>query len=170
MGESHEDAATRMALHVLAYNPARVVNIVGIHPLGVRRSCWLLRFCRLSVKAEFHTELTERTLQQMRVPAPSTRRGRRGCCVGGPAATVSSARSLPADSMVGVACQQSARNRFRNPRLTCQRVASQAFAPISSSWTADMRGGGFGEVMLTFIKGHGGAGIMADGCIRDFAS
>jgi len=33
---------------------------------------------------------------------------------------------------------------------------------------ADMRSGVFGEMMLTFFKGRGGAGIVIDGCIRDY--
>jgi len=33
---------------------------------------------------------------------------------------------------------------------------------------ADMRSGVFGDMMLTFFKGRGGAGVVIDGCIRDF--
>jgi regulator of RNase E activity RraA len=33
---------------------------------------------------------------------------------------------------------------------------------------ADMRSGVFGNMMLTYLKGKGGAGIVVDGCIRDF--
>jgi regulator of RNase E activity RraA len=33
---------------------------------------------------------------------------------------------------------------------------------------ADMRSGVFGEMMLTFFKGRGGAGVVIDGCIRDY--
>ncbi len=32
----------------------------------------------------------------------------------------------------------------------------------------DMRSGIFGEMMLTYFKGRGGAGIIIDGCIRDY--
>jgi len=32
----------------------------------------------------------------------------------------------------------------------------------------DMRSGVFGNMMLTYLKGKGGAGIVVDGCIRDF--
>ena len=32
----------------------------------------------------------------------------------------------------------------------------------------DMRSGIFGEMMLTFFKGRGGAGLVIDGCVRDF--
>jgi len=32
-----------------------------------------------------------------------------------------------------------------------------------------MASGVFGEMMLTYFKGRGGAGIVVDGCIRDFA-
>jgi len=35
---------------------------------------------------------------------------------------------------------------------------------------ANERSGVFGEMMLTFFKGRGGAGIVVDGCIRDFAA
>jgi len=35
---------------------------------------------------------------------------------------------------------------------------------------ANMRSGVFGEMMLTFFKGRGGAGVVVDGCIRDFAA
>jgi len=33
---------------------------------------------------------------------------------------------------------------------------------------ADMRSGVFGEMMLTFFQGRGGAGLVVDGCIRDY--
>jgi regulator of RNase E activity RraA len=33
---------------------------------------------------------------------------------------------------------------------------------------ADMRSGVFGEMMLTYFKGKGGAGLVVDGCIRDY--
>ncbi len=32
----------------------------------------------------------------------------------------------------------------------------------------DMRSGIFGEMMLTYFKGKGGAGVVIDGCIRDY--
>ncbi len=32
----------------------------------------------------------------------------------------------------------------------------------------DLTSGVFGEMMLTFFKGQGGAGVIIDGCIRDF--
>ena len=32
----------------------------------------------------------------------------------------------------------------------------------------DMRSGCFGEMMLTYLKGKGGIGVVIDGCIRDF--
>jgi len=32
----------------------------------------------------------------------------------------------------------------------------------------DMRSGVFGDMMLTFFKGRGGAGVVIDGCIRDY--
>ncbi|MBO0660973.1 ribonuclease activity regulator RraA [Jiella sp. MQZ9-1] len=32
---------------------------------------------------------------------------------------------------------------------------------------ADMASGVFGEMMLTYLKGRGGAGVIVDGCIRD---
>ena len=33
---------------------------------------------------------------------------------------------------------------------------------------ADMRSGVFGEMMLTYFAGRGGAGVVIDGCIRDY--
>lgn len=33
----------------------------------------------------------------------------------------------------------------------------------------DMASGVFGEMMMTYFKGQGGAGVVIDGCIRDFA-
>jgi regulator of RNase E activity RraA len=33
---------------------------------------------------------------------------------------------------------------------------------------ADMRSGIFGEMMLTYFKGKGGAGVVIDGCLRDY--
>ncbi|MGP1396047.1 MAG: ribonuclease activity regulator RraA [Inquilinaceae bacterium] len=33
---------------------------------------------------------------------------------------------------------------------------------------ADMRAGVFGEMMLTYFKGRGGAGVVIDGCLRDW--
>lgn len=32
----------------------------------------------------------------------------------------------------------------------------------------DLRSGVFGEMMLTYFKGRGGAGVVIDGCIRDY--
>jgi len=32
----------------------------------------------------------------------------------------------------------------------------------------DMRSGVFGEMMLTYFKGRGGAGVVIDGCVRDY--
>lgn len=32
----------------------------------------------------------------------------------------------------------------------------------------DLRSGIFGEMMLTYFKGRGGAGVVIDGCVRDF--
>ena len=32
----------------------------------------------------------------------------------------------------------------------------------------DMRSGIFGEMMLTYFKGKGGAGVVIDGCVRDY--
>lgn len=32
----------------------------------------------------------------------------------------------------------------------------------------DLTSGVFGEMMLTFFKGRGGAGVVIDGCIRDY--
>jgi regulator of RNase E activity RraA len=34
----------------------------------------------------------------------------------------------------------------------------------------DMRSGVFGEMMLTYFMGRGGAGVVVDGCIRDVAA
>jgi regulator of RNase E activity RraA len=34
----------------------------------------------------------------------------------------------------------------------------------------DMRSGIFGEMMLTYFKGKGGAGVVIDGCLRDIAN
>ena len=34
---------------------------------------------------------------------------------------------------------------------------------------ANMRSGVFGDMMLTYFKGKGGAGLVVDGCIRDYA-
>jgi regulator of RNase E activity RraA len=31
-----------------------------------------------------------------------------------------------------------------------------------------MKSGVFGEMMLTYFKGRGGAGVVIDGCIRDY--
>ena len=35
---------------------------------------------------------------------------------------------------------------------------------------ADMASGVFGEMMLTYFMGRGGAGVVIDGCVRDFGS
>src|SRR5579885_3218613 len=34
----------------------------------------------------------------------------------------------------------------------------------------DMKSGVFGEMMLTYFMGRGGAGVVIDGCIRDYPS
>ncbi|GCA48019.1 4-hydroxy-4-methyl-2-oxoglutarate aldolase [Sinorhizobium sp. KGO-5] len=63
-------------------------------------------------------------------------------------------------------------NEYDNPELQLHRhvlYPAQAGDMVVVDARGDMASGIFGEMMLTFLAGRGGAGIVVDGCIRDSA-
>ncbi len=61
---------------------------------------------------------------------------------------------------------------YGNPELQLHRhvlYPAQAGDMVVVDARGDMGSGIFGEMMLTFFKGRGGAGVVVDGCIRDSA-
>ena len=59
---------------------------------------------------------------------------------------------------------------YDNPDLQLHRhvmFPAQAGDMIVVDARGDMGSGIFGEMMLTFFAGRGGAGVVVDGCIRD---
>jgi regulator of RNase E activity RraA len=61
-------------------------------------------------------------------------------------------------------------SEYDNPELQLHRhvfYPSQAGDMVVVDARGDMASGIFGEMMLTFFKGRGGAGVVVDGCIRD---
>jgi regulator of RNase E activity RraA len=63
-------------------------------------------------------------------------------------------------------------NEYENPELQLHRhvlYPAQAGDMVIVDARGDMASGIFGEMMLTFFAGRGGAGIVVDGCIRDSA-
>jgi len=63
-------------------------------------------------------------------------------------------------------------NEYDNPELQLHRhvmFPAQAGDMIVVDARGDMASGIFGEMMLTFFAGRGGAGVVVDGCIRDSA-
>ncbi len=87
-----------------------------------------------------------------------------GACVAGPALTLQfmpKREDLYGDS------------EYAEPEKQLHRHALYRAKPgdvVVVDARANMRSGVFGEMMLTFLKGRGGAGIVVDGCIRDFAA
>lgn len=63
-------------------------------------------------------------------------------------------------------------SEYDNPELQLHRhvlYPAQAGDMVVVDARGDMASGIFGEMMLTFFKGRGGAGVVVDGCIRDSA-
>jgi regulator of RNase E activity RraA len=63
-------------------------------------------------------------------------------------------------------------NEYENPELQLHRhvlYPAQAGDMVIVDARGDMASGIFGEMMLTFFAGRGGAGVVVDGCIRDSA-
>lgn len=63
-------------------------------------------------------------------------------------------------------------DEYENPELQLHRhvlYPAQAGDMVVVDARGDMASGIFGEMMLTFLAGRGGAGIVVDGCIRDSA-
>lgn len=61
---------------------------------------------------------------------------------------------------------------YENPELQLHRhvlYPAQAGDMVVVDARGDMASGIFGEMMLTFFAGRGGAGVVVDGCIRDSA-
>jgi len=62
---------------------------------------------------------------------------------------------------------------YENPELQLHRhvlYPAQAGDMVVVDARGDMASGIFGEMMLTFFTGRGGAGVVVDGCIRDSAT
>jgi regulator of RNase E activity RraA len=60
---------------------------------------------------------------------------------------------------------------YNDPEMQLHRHALYHTQPgdiVVVDARADMRSGIFGEMMLTYFKGRGGAGVVIDGCIRDY--
>jgi len=93
-------------------------------------------------------------------PRPATP----GACIAGPALTLQfmpKREDLYGDS------------EYTEPECQLHRHALYHTRPgdiVVVDARANMRSGVFGEMMLTFFKGRGGAGVVVDGCIRDFAA
>jgi regulator of RNase E activity RraA len=63
-------------------------------------------------------------------------------------------------------------NEYDNPELQLHRhvlYPAEAGDMVVVDARGDMASGIFGEMMLTFFAGRGGAGVVVDGCIRDSA-
>ena len=63
-------------------------------------------------------------------------------------------------------------DEYENPELQLHRhvlYPAQAGDMVVVDARGDMASGIFGEMMLTFFAGRGGAGVVVDGCIRDSA-
>ncbi len=62
-------------------------------------------------------------------------------------------------------------SEYANPEKQLHRHVLYHAAPgdvVVVDARGDLRSGVFGNMMLTYLKGKGGAGIVVDGCIRDF--
>lgn len=63
-------------------------------------------------------------------------------------------------------------NEYDNPEVQLHRhvlYPAQAGDMVVVDARGDMASGIFGEMMLTYLAGRGGAGVVVDGCIRDSA-
>jgi regulator of RNase E activity RraA len=66
---------------------------------------------------------------------------------------------------------QYAVDEYSNPEMQMHRHALYHTQPgdiVCVDARGDLQSGVFGEMMLTYFAGAGGAGIIVDGCIRDF--
>ena len=62
-------------------------------------------------------------------------------------------------------------DEYADPELQLHRHVlyhTQAGDVVVVDARGDLTSGVFGEMMLTFFKGRGGAGVVIDGCIRDY--
>jgi regulator of RNase E activity RraA len=88
---------------------------------------------------------------------------KQGKSVAGPALTL---RCMPKrEDLYGA-------DEYENPELQLHRhvlYPAQAGDMVVVDARGDMASGIFGEMMLTFFAGRGGAGVVVDGCIRDAA-
>lgn len=105
------------------------------------------------------SELSLMGLRNVHIQGPRSLRA--GKCVAGPALTL---QFMPKreDLYSG--------GEYDNPDLQLHRhvmYPAQAGDIIVVDARGDMSSGIFGEMMLTFFAGRGGAGVVIDGCIRD---
>ena len=66
---------------------------------------------------------------------------------------------------------QYAQNEYDDPELQLHRHVLYHTQPgdvVVVDARGDLSSGIFGEMMLTYFKGKGGAGVVIDGCIRDY--
>lgn len=94
----------------------------------------------------------------MQGPLPHSR----GKCVAGPAVTLLCMPKREDLDDFG---------EYANPDTQLHRQAllhAQAGDMVVVDARGNMRSGIFGEMMLTYFKGKGGAGVVIDGCIRDW--
>lgn len=85
-----------------------------------------------------------------------------GTCIAGPALTLQF-MPLRADLYKN--------GEYLDPELQLHRHVLYHTQPgdiVVVDARADMRAGVFGEMMLTYFKGRGGAGVVIDGCLRDW--
>ena len=64
-------------------------------------------------------------------------------------------------------------DEYDNPELQLHRHVIYHAQPgdmVVVDARGDMASGIFGEMMLTYFNGRGGAGVVIDGCIRDFGA
>lgn len=95
---------------------------------------------------------------QIRGPLPYTT----GRCIAGPALTL---QFMPKrEDLYGA-------DEYADPERQLHRHVLYLAQPgdiVVVDARADMASGVFGEMMMTYFKGKGGAGLVVDGCIRDY--
>ena len=85
-----------------------------------------------------------------------------GLCIAGPALTL---QFMPKREDVY------SEDEYAQPELQLHRHALYHTQPgdiVVVDARGDLRSGVFGDMMLTYFKGKGGAGVVIDGCIRDY--
>lgn len=105
-------------------------------------------------------ELTHLGIRNAHIEGPRSHTP--GRCIAGPALTL---QFMPLREDLYSA------KEYENPELQLHRHVLYHAQPgdvVVVDARGDMRSGVFGEMMLTYLHGRGGAGVVVDGCIRDF--